>query len=209
MVSIVAHPVATKNGNKQIFKLILDFSMIDYTGNCKAVGLIDSDTHCYNVKCHKNLPEHCLGVIPTGSCCPVCGGVIQIIYSRKQIDRGIYALKNSDLEALTLRSLLKSLQRLIKVSSCYLSGFLTFESDIMVIVYSIHKNPTVTEVEVCQQEAIKITNLIAIKSHHFTSDLGLSSFIVANYVKPTISISNILSSSQLLIMISVICIKFI
>jgi reversion-inducing cysteine-rich kazal motif protein len=183
--------------------------MVDYDGNCKAVGLIDSETHCYNIKCHKELPSHCLGVIPTGACCPICGGVIQIIYSRKQIDRGIYALKNSDLEALTLRSILKSLQRLVKVSSCYLSGFLTFESDIMVIVYSIHKNPTETEVEVCQQEAVKIANLISIKSHHFTSDLGLSSFIVANYVNPTISMASTILSSHLLILVSTICIKFV
>lgn len=188
--------------------MLLDHSLVDYTDNCKAVGLIDTSTNCQNVKCTKELPHHCLGVIPTGACCPVCGGAIRIIYSRKQIDRGIYALRNSDLEALTLRSLLKSLQRLVKVSSCYLSGFLTFESDIMVIVYSIHKNPTETEVEVCQHEAIKIANLIATKSHHFTSDLGLSSFIVANYVKPTISISNIILSSQLLMLLSIICIKF-
>lgn len=184
--------------------------MVDYLGNCKAVGLIDTEnSHCHNVKCPKSLPPHCLGVIPTGACCPICGGAIRIIYSRKQIDRGIYALKNSNLDTLTLRSLLRSLQRLVKVSSCYLSGFLTFENDIMVIVYSIHKNPSLTEVEVCQQEAIKIANLITIKSHHFTSDLGLSSFIVANYVKPTVSISNIILSSLLLILISLFCIKFI
>lgn len=172
-----------------------DFSMIDYFGNCKAVGLIDSDTKCSSVKCPRRLPENCLGIIPTGACCPVCGGALKIVYSRKQIDRGIYALKNNDLEALTLKSILKSLQQLIKVSSCYLSGFLTFESDIMIIVYTIDKNPHEDQVEVCQQEAIKIANLISTKSHHFTSNLGLSSFILASYVKPTVSASVIIYAS--------------
>lgn len=182
--------------------------MVDYNGHCRAVGLIDDDTHCHNVKCAQSLPTDCLGVIPTGSCCPVCGGIVRIIYSRKQIDRGIYALKNSNLETLTLRSLLKSLQSLVKVSSCYLSGFLTFENDIMIIVYSIHKDPSITEVEVCQQEAMKIANLISTKSHHFTSDLGLSSFIVANYIKPTISMSTMILSSHLLLVLSIlICVR--
>lgn len=163
--------------------------MVDYFGTCKAVGLIDTNPKCSSVKCPRRLPENCYGIIPTGACCPVCGGALKIVYSRKQIDRGIYALKNSDLEALTLKSILKSLQQLVKVSSCYLSGFLTFESDIMVIVYSIEKNPTEEQFEVCQQEAIKIANLISTRSHHFTSNLGLSSFIFARYIRPTVSAS--------------------
>lgn len=163
--------------------------MVDYFGPCRAVGFIDSDTRCSSVKCPRRLPDYCLGIIPTGACCPICAGALKIVYSRKQIDRGIYALKNTDLEALTLKSILKSLQQLIKVSSCYLSGFLTFETDIMIIVYSIDKNPHGGQVEVCQQEAIKIANLISTKSHHFTSNLGLSSFILASYVQPSVSSS--------------------
>jgi len=163
--------------------------MVDYFGPCKAVGLIDAETVCANIKCPRKLPDHCLGVIPTGACCPICGGALKIIYSRKQIDRGIYALKNANTEVLTLKSILKSLQQLVKVSQCHLSGFLTFEADIMVIIYSIHKHPTEVQVEVCRQEAQKIVNLIATKSHHFTSNLALSALIVANYVKPTVSLA--------------------
>ena len=161
--------------------------MVDYFGPCKAVGLIENDPKCPYVKCPRRLPLNCLGFIPTGACCPVCGSALKIVYSRKQIDRGIYALKNSDLEALTLKSILKSLQNMIKVSSCYLSGFLTFETDIMIVVYTIDKNPHATQIEVCQQEAIKIANLISTKSHHFTSNLGLSSFVLATFINPTIS----------------------
>lgn len=172
--------------------------MIDYFGNCKAVGLIDSESRCSSVRCPRKLPENCLGIVPTGACCPICAGALKIVYSRKQIDRGIYALKNVDLEALTLRSILKSLQQLIKVSSCYLSGFLTFETDLMIVVYNIDKNPQRDQVEVCQQEALKIANLISTKSHHFTSNLGLSSFILASHVKPTVSTTNKIRASNTL-----------
>lgn len=181
--------------------------MVDYFGPCKAVGFIDTDTKCSYVKCPRKLPDHCLGIIPTGACCPICAGALKIVYSRKQIDRGIYALKNTDLEALTLKSILKSLQQLIKVSSCYLSGFLTFEADIMIVVYNIDKHPKIDQVEVCQQEAIKISNLISTKSHHFTSNLGLSSFIFASYVKPSISYS-MANQPSLFLPLICICIIF-
>lgn len=163
--------------------------MIDYFGPCKAIGLIDTDTKCSYVKCPRKLPDNCIGFIPTGACCPICGAALKIVYSRKQIDRGIYALKNTDLESLTLKSILKSLERLIKVSSCYLGGFLTVETDLMVVVYNIDKYPQADQIGVCQQEAMKIANLISTKSHHFTSNLGLSSFVLATYVKPTYSSS--------------------
>lgn len=179
--------------------------MVDYFGTCKAVGLIESDSKCSSVRCPRKLHENCLGIIPTGACCPICAGALKIVYSRKQIDRGIYALKNTDLEALTLKSILKSLQQLIKVSSCYLSGFLTFESDLMVVIYNIDRNSNEEQIEVCQQEAKKIANLISTKSHHFTSNLGLSSFILATYVKPTVSSSIIMYPLH---PVSLLCISF-
>lgn len=186
--------------------------MVDYFGPCKAVGLIGSDFSCSSVKCPRRIPENCKIVIPTGSCCPICGAAIKIIYSRKQIDRGIYALKNANTEALTLNTILKTLQQLVKVSSCYLSGFLTFETDIMVVVYSIHKNPTEVQVEICRQEALKIVNLITTKSPHFTSDLGLSALLVATNIEPIESSSNIIYLKlpwSLLILIIVLNFKLI
>jgi reversion-inducing-cysteine-rich protein with kazal motifs len=183
--------------------------MIDYHGPCRAVGLVDVESPCSTVKCPRDLPEDCLGFIPTGACCPVCGGGLKIIYSRKQIDRGIYALRNAHLETLTIKSILRSLQRLIKTSSCYLSGFLTFETDLMLIVYNIEKNPRAEQIEICRQEAVKISNLISTRSHHFTSNLGLSSFILANYVKPTISAATQLSSTLNFVSLMCFCIIFV
>jgi reversion-inducing cysteine-rich kazal motif protein len=165
--------------------------MVDYSGSCRAVGLINDESteanRCASVKCENKLSEHCMGIVPPGACCPVCGGVIRIIYSRKQIDRALYALQGKDTESLTLKAILRSLQSLIKTSQCYLSGYLTFETDIFIVVYSIHKNPTHIQVESCKREAEKLSILIETKSHFVTSDLGLSALTVANVIKPIIS----------------------
>jgi reversion-inducing cysteine-rich kazal motif protein len=181
--------------------------MVDYYGACKAVGLLDTNHPCSNVKCPRNLPVNCLGFIPTGSCCPICGGAIKIMFSKKQIDRGLYALNNTQYELLTLKAILSSLQRLIKVSSCFLSGFLTFETDLYVIVYPIDKNPSMIEIEVCREEAMIISNLINIKSHHFSSSISLSSLVVANYVKPSVSLAVHSTQSIGLLIISILIAK--
>lgn len=184
---------------------ISDYSIIDYYGHCRAVGLLDKKSACEKVECPKNIPNYCgIGYIPTGSCCPVCGGVVKIVYSKKQIDRGIYAMNNTHIELITLKSVLKSLQKLIKVPSCYLSGFLTIETDIMIIVYSIIKDPTLTEIEVCREEAIKITNLINTRSHHVVSNLGLSALITANYIEPILASSGQISSISYFLLTSII-----
>lgn len=160
--------------------------MVDYYGNCKAVGFIDAKVPCANVKCPK-IADNCIGmgVIPTGACCQICGSLVKIIYSRKQIDREVYALKTD----ITVALVMDSLQRMIKIPSCFVSGFLTIETDIAVIVYTIVKNPTTFHIEICREEAIKLTNLINTRSVPFSINIGLSSFIVANYVEPVNSSS--------------------
>ena len=164
--------------------------MVDYKGYCRSVGLIDKLPACEKVICTRAISHFCgTGLIPTGACCPVCGGAVKIVYSRKQIDRGIYAMNNTHFELITLKSVLKSLQDLVKIPSCFLSGFLTIETDIMIVVYSIIKDPTLIEIEVCREEAIKITNLINTRSHHIVSNLGLSALIRANYIEPVITSS--------------------
>lgn len=185
----------------------LEFSMVDYAGQCQAVGLIDDETtagsRCPSVKCDKKLPKNCLGIVPPGACCPICGEVLRIVYSRKQIDRALYALRGKSTESLTLKSILNSLQSLIKISQCYVSGYLTFETDIFVAVHSIHKNPTDVQIESCKREAEKLSILIRTKSHFITSDLGLSSLTVANIVQPIISASQRLEISVCSLIISI------
>lgn len=161
---------------------IADFSWTDYDGSCREIGLL-TDTlgpRCASIKCSSI--DHCHegAIIPPGACCPVCGGAMRIIYSRKQIDRALFVLKGKNLELLTLRGILRALETLIRVSHCRLSGFLTIESDIFVLVHTAGDHVSSIQHEACVREAEKIATLIDTQSHRITSDLSLSSLTVAN-----------------------------
>lgn len=122
-------------------------------------------------------------IIPPGACCPICGGAIRIIYSRKQIDRALFALKAKDTDILSLKGILRGLDNLIQVAHCKLSGYLTIESDIFVIVHTIDSNLTPLQCEACVREAEKIATLIETQSHRITSHVAMSALTVANLVR--------------------------
>lgn len=157
---------------------------MDYTGKCQEIGLLTNilGKRCNSIKCDTNLSERCLKIIPPGACCPICSGALRIVFSRKQIDRALYALKGRNTDALTLRAILESLEELIRISQCHLSGYLTIETDIFVTVQSTIKSPTFVQIEACEREAEKIATLISMQSHRITSNLALSSLTVAHVI---------------------------
>lgn len=110
-----------------------------------------------------------------------------MVYSRKQIDRALYALNNKNSHLLTQKSVLRSLAALIRTSDCRLSGFLTIEADIFVTVQSTLEDASQIQIEACHREAEKIANLISTQSHRITSDLSLSALTVANMMQPEVS----------------------
>ncbi|XP_044759007.1 reversion-inducing cysteine-rich protein with Kazal motifs [Coccinella septempunctata] len=188
-----------------------DMVSVDYLGPCVAVGLI-TDTKspsCANVICKELSNPNCLGITPPGACCPICGGSLRLLYSRKQIDRALYALQNESTDSLTLRALLKSLERQIQVVQCTLRGYLTVELDIFVSVQSTEKNPTDIQLEACVREAEKLASLINLQSPRIASELSLSSLTLAKIVHTldTSGISSTLSrplSTVLVMLISIV-----
>lgn len=165
-----------------------DYSTVDYNGPCQEVGVISDtmESKCASIKCPKRKSHECSLVIPPGACCPVCGTALRIVYSRKQVDRALYALKGVHTEILTLKSILGSLERLLQTVECRISGQLTFENDIYVIIENVNKHPNYLQVEICTREAEKIVTLIRTQSHMITSELNLSALIVANIVKTNV-----------------------
>lgn len=160
---------------------------MDYPGDCREVGvLVESlGQRCKTVHCAPLPSEQCPIIYPPGSCCPVCGGSIRIVYSRKQIDRALYALKGRHLELVTLRGVLRALAGLVQLSHCRLAGFLTMETDLFVTVQSVGvESSSIVQSEACSREAEKIATLIGTQSHRVTSDLALSALTVANVVVP-------------------------
>lgn len=165
-----------------------DYILVDYKGRCKEVGVLASDMgrRCKLLKCPRPLSPHCQNIVPPGACCPICSGAFRVIYSRKQVDRALYALKGKNMELLTLRSILKALDELIQVSECQLTGFLTMEVDIFVGIVPRTLKPTDIQIEACTREAQKIATLIQSQSHRVTTNLALSALTVANMVQPSV-----------------------
>ena len=161
-----------------------DMVSVDYMGRCRMVGLI-GDTkseQCPDVKCAPLPDPHCLGITPPGACCPICGGALRLLYSKNQIHRALYALKNSDTESLTLKAMLKALDRQIHVARCVLRGYLTVEMDVFIAVQTTEKNPSGLQLEACVREAEKIASLINMQSPRIVSELSLSSLTLASVV---------------------------
>lgn len=165
-------------------------------GPCQDLGLLTATLgpRCTRIKCNALPTPSCLPIIPPGACCPVCSGSFRIVYSRKQIDRALYALNNQNTYLLTLRSVLKSLAALIRTSDCRLSGFLTIEADIFVTVQSDLDGASEIQIEACHREAEKIANLISTQSHRITSDLSLSALTVANMMQPEVNSADTITS---------------
>lgn len=165
--------------------IFADYSIVDYDGGCREIGLLTNTMgpRCSSVKC--NFHIHCeeSAIIPPGACCPLCGGAIRIIFSRKQIDRALFTLKGKNTDILALKGILRALDGLIQVMHCRLSGYLTIENDIFVIVNSHEMNLSELQHEACIREAEKIATLIDTQSHKITSNIALSALTVANVVR--------------------------
>uniref|UniRef100_A0A1Y9H237 Reversion-inducing cysteine-rich protein with Kazal motifs n=1 Tax=Anopheles dirus TaxID=7168 RepID=A0A1Y9H237_9DIPT len=161
-----------------------DYSTVDYNGPCQEVGLISAslDARCSSIKCPRRKHLNCAPVLPPGACCPVCGTALRIVYSRKQIDRGLYALKGHWTEYLTLKSILQSLEALLQTVECRLSGQLTFENDLYVVVETIARAPSRLQTQICAREAERLVTLVRTQSHRITSELNLSALTVATLV---------------------------
>lgn len=157
---------------------------MDYEGPCIAVGLI-SDTknqQCSFVKCRPLPDPDCLGITPPGACCPVCSGAMRLLYSKKQIDRALYALSEKDTYPLTLKAVLHALDRQVHVAQCSLRGYLTIEDDIFVLIETTEIYPSELQLEACLRETEKIASLVNRQSPRVVSELSLSSLTAATVV---------------------------
>ena len=159
----------------------------DYDGPCRVVGLIGDKPRpqCSEdvVKCPPLTRSGCLGVTPPGACCPVCGGSLRLLYSQKQVDRALYALRGNAVSALTLEAVLRALERQVQVAECAVRGYRTVEMDLFVLVQAIGRDtPSDLQLEACVREAEKLANLVQVASPRVLSELSLSALMTATIV---------------------------
>ncbi|KAL9908104.1 reversion-inducing-cysteine-rich protein with kazal motifs isoform 1-T6 [Glossina fuscipes fuscipes] len=163
-----------------------DYVLVDYRGRCREVGLLMNEMgrrRCRLVKCPSPPSPYCRSIVPPGACCPICAGAFRIIYSRKQIDRALYALRGQHKDLLTLRSVLRELDALIQITECQLTGFLTMEVGIFVGIVPRTSTPTRMQIEACTREAEKISAMILAQSHRITTNLILSGLTESNILE--------------------------
>ncbi|VVC41393.1 Thyroglobulin type-1,Kazal domain [Cinara cedri] len=168
---------------------------VDYAGPCASSGLIgyNGQPYCAKgvVECPSLPQQECLGITPPGACCPKCAGALRILFSQKQVDRVIYMLKRPAANALSMKSVLRALDRHVQVAECVVRGHLTIYQDILVLVESTVKNPSKLQLEACLRESEKLSTLVETSSPRAMSDLSLSTLISASPVHELVTNSAI------------------
>ncbi|XP_066303193.1 reversion-inducing cysteine-rich protein with Kazal motifs-like isoform X2 [Branchiostoma lanceolatum] len=151
---------------------------IDYEGPCLAVGLRPGQgqyPECSTVSCpDSNL---CEGIIPPGACCPVCGGVLAMLYSGWYVD---LVSRQASIGPITVTQVIQQLRNHVSVPQCDVFGYLSIEGDIIAIVMPVTPNTTPLQVEACNQEAQKVAALINSGSPIIVSHVPLSFLTTAS-----------------------------
>ncbi|XP_050545812.1 reversion-inducing cysteine-rich protein with Kazal motifs [Daktulosphaira vitifoliae] len=165
---------------------------VDYAGPCMSSGFISYNGRPYCskrvVECPRLPEQGCLGITPPGSCCPKCAGALRVMFSQKQVDRVVHTLKNkSTSNVLSMKSVLKALDRHVQVAECTVRGHLTVYQDLLVLIESNLRHPTRLQLEACACEAEKLSTLMEMSSPRIVSDLSLSILISASPVHEIIT----------------------
>ncbi|XP_054723963.1 reversion-inducing cysteine-rich protein with Kazal motifs-like isoform X2 [Uloborus diversus] len=156
---------------------------VDYKGACAAVGSkYNKNYPCGGIKCAPLPSEHCPKVFPPGSCCPICGVALRVLYSQKLSDWAVDSIR--DVDPVVIQTIAEKLREHVKVTECELFAYLSLESDIVVLVIAIADSPTKLQVEACVREAQKLKELIHQHSPTLLTELPLSFFTTATMIDP-------------------------
>ncbi|XP_025408983.1 reversion-inducing cysteine-rich protein with Kazal motifs isoform X2 [Sipha flava] len=164
---------------------------VDYTGPCVTSGFIGRNGRPYcagaGVSCPALAQEECVGITPPGACCAKCAGALRILFSQKQVDRVVHTLKKPSVNALSMRSVLRALDRHVHVAECVVRGYLTIYRDLLVLVEPTVRNPTRLQLDACLRESEKLSTMVESSSPRILTDLSLSTLISAKTVHELIT----------------------
>ncbi|XP_014676337.1 PREDICTED: reversion-inducing cysteine-rich protein with Kazal motifs-like [Priapulus caudatus] len=171
---------------------------VDYRGPCTAVGqltLSDRDNpQCSSIVCPELPTRTCRGIIPPGTCCPVCGGEVRIIISRSQAE---HAARSTGGAPLSVRFIAEKLRTHITVPECDVFGYLSIESEMVILVTPVTEKPTPIQIEACHTEAHKMELMIRSGSPTLLSDLTLSPLVTARVRTSVVVNANASASHRL------------
>ncbi|KAK6491831.1 reversion-inducing cysteine-rich protein with Kazal motifs-like isoform X2 [Huso huso] len=169
-------PVCGHNGEtySSVCAAYSDRVAVDYLGHCHAVGVVsDSGTHtaCAAITCPPLSASGCIPVIPPGACCPLCAGMLKVLWSKDQLN--VFAKINYK-QPVTVHNILRTLRLHISVPQCDIFGYLSIESEIVILIVPVDQQPTSLQIEACNKEAEKIDSLINYGSPTLVSHVPLS-----------------------------------
>uniref|UniRef100_A0AAY5EVR9 Reversion-inducing cysteine-rich protein with Kazal motifs n=1 Tax=Electrophorus electricus TaxID=8005 RepID=A0AAY5EVR9_ELEEL len=185
----VPREVCGHNGEtyRTVCEAFSDRVAVDYQGRCHAVGTVSevtADSGCNAVPCPPLSAEGCNPVTPPGACCPVCAGMLQILWNKQQMN--VFAKLNRN-QPLTVHDILSTLRLHISVPQCDVFGYLSIDSEIVILIIPVDLQPTSLQIEACSKEAEKIDSLINSGSPTLVSHVPLSAFLVSELKLSTVS----------------------
>ena len=100
-------------------------------------------SQCEGVQCPAQRLSDCELLTPPGGCCPICGAELRILFSKKQADR---VSKAGRLAPVTVRNITTILSQHISVPQCEVFGYVSIESDLVILVLPVTLQPTPLQV---------------------------------------------------------------
>lgn len=169
-------PVCGHNGEtyNNVCAAYSDRVAVDYYGSCQAVGILsDFSSHpeCSSVTCPSLPSSRCKPVTPPGACCPLCAGMLRVLWSNDQLD-SLAKLNNA--RPVSVHDILQTLRLHISVPQCDIFGYLSIESDLVILIIPVGQDPTTLQIEACNKEAEKIDSLINTGSPALMAHVPLS-----------------------------------
>ncbi|CDQ94918.1 unnamed protein product [Oncorhynchus mykiss] len=143
-----ARPVCGHNGEtyNTVCEAYSDRVAVDYQGRCHAVGAVAefaSDSGCDMIPCPALSTPGCIPVTPPGACCPLCAGMLQILWNKEQMK--VFAKLNRK-QPVTVHDILRILRLHISVPQCDIFGYLSIDSEIVILIVPVDQQPTPLQV---------------------------------------------------------------
>uniref|UniRef100_A0A8C4VES7 Reversion-inducing cysteine-rich protein with Kazal motifs n=1 Tax=Gopherus evgoodei TaxID=1825980 RepID=A0A8C4VES7_9SAUR len=184
-------PVCGHNGEtySNVCAAYSDRVAVDYYGHCQAVGVVSDyslQTECTSVKCPPLSATGCKPVVAPGACCPLCAGMLRVLYDKDKLDT---FAKVTNKKPITVLEVLQKIRLHVSVPQCDVFGYLSIESEIVILIIPVDQNPKPLQIEACNKEAEKIESLINSDSPTLASHVPLSALITSQ-VQVSYSISS-------------------
>ncbi|XP_036117740.1 reversion-inducing cysteine-rich protein with Kazal motifs [Molossus molossus] len=174
-------PVCGHNGEtySSVCAAYSDRVAVDYYGPCQAVGVLSehsSVTECAAVKCPALSAAECKPIIPPGACCPLCAGMLRVLFDKERLDT---IAKVTNKKPVTVLDILQKIRMHVSVPQCDVFGYFSIESEIVILIIPVDHYPKVLQIEACNREAEKIESLINSDSPTLASHVPLSALIIS------------------------------